>query len=261
MSPFVLPVIFIAIVYFAILFFNERYNLLSCDRFSSPAMKVLAYLWLGLFLAFLTVLIVGSALTPATKIDLARVPFYSLFTLHAILVIFLLGWWLLTGRPHLADFFNLRSTTGTTIMTGLAVGVGGWIVTIIMALMIALILQATGLLPKAPQPPAMIAWLSALPVWKKCLIVLSAMTIEEAFFRGWLQKRVGLIASTVLFALAHSGLGQPFLLIGVALISLVIGFTFYRTKNLVPGIIAHGVFDAVQLFVIIPIAFKAAGLG
>ncbi|MCU1246666.1 MAG: hypothetical protein JWN02_2576, partial [Acidobacteria bacterium] len=100
-----------------------------------------------------------------------------------------------------------------------------------------------------------------LPVWKKCLIVLSAMTVEEAFFRGWLQKRVGLIASTVLFALAHSGLGQPFLLIGVALISLVIGFTFYRTKNLVPGIIAHGVFDAVQLFVIIPIAFKASGLG
>jgi len=261
MSPFVLPVIFIALVYLAIIYFNERYQLFSCDRFPSPAAKLLAYLWLGLFLGLLSVLIVASAQAPPTKIDLAKVPFYSLFTLHAILVIFLLGWWLLTGRPHLADFFNLRGTNGTTIMTGLAVGVGGWLVTIILALLIALILQASGLLPKAPEPPAMIAWLAALPLWKKCLIVLSAMTIEEAFFRGWLQKRVGLIASTVLFALAHSGLGQPFLLIGVALISLVIGFTFYRTKNLVPGIIAHGVFDAVQLFVIIPIAFKATGLG
>ncbi|HKO00661.1 MAG TPA: CPBP family intramembrane glutamic endopeptidase, partial [Thermoanaerobaculia bacterium] len=92
--------------------------------------------------------------------------------------------------------------------------------------------------------------------WKKCLIVLSAMTVEEAFFRGWLQKRIGLIASTILFALAHSGLGQPLLLIGVTMISLVIGYAFYRTKNLIPGVIAHGVFDAIQLFVIIPIAFK-----
>jgi membrane protease YdiL (CAAX protease family) len=106
----------------------------------------------------------------------------------------------------------------------------------------------------------MVVWIAGLAAWKKALLVLAAMTIEEAFFRGWLQKRVGLIASTILFALAHAGYGQPFLLIGVTLISLVIGTTFYRTKNLIPGVIAHGVFDAVQLFVVIPIAFKAAGL-
>ena len=45
------------------------------------------------------------------------------------------------------------------------------------------------------------------------------------------------------------------------MISLVIGFTFYRTKNLIPGIIAHGIFDAVQLFVIIPVVFKMSGMG
>ena len=144
---------------------------------------------------------------------------------------------------------------------GFAVGVGGWIATILLALMIALILSAAGVIPKNPQPSPMIGWMAALPLWKKGTIVFSAMTVEEAFFRGWLQKRVGLIFSTLLFALAHSGLGQPLLLIGVAIISLIIGFTFYRTKNLIPGIIAHGVFDGVQLFVIIPIVFKMAGLG
>ena len=50
------------------------------------------------------------------------------------------------------------------------------------------------------------------------------------------------------------------LLIGVTIISLIIGTAFYRTKNLLPGIVAHGVFDAVQLFVIIPIAFRMSGL-
>jgi membrane protease YdiL (CAAX protease family) len=109
-------------------------------------------------------------------------------------------------------------------------------------------------------PPIMV-WLTGLPLAYKLAIVVAAMTVEEAFFRGWLQKRVGLIASTVLFALAHSGLGQPLLLIGVSFISIIIGFTFYRTKNLLPGIIAHGVFDAVQLFVIIPVLFRMMGLG
>jgi membrane protease YdiL (CAAX protease family) len=41
----------------------------------------------------------------------------------------------------------------------------------------------------------------------------------------------------------------------------VIGVTFYRTKNVLPGIIAHGVFDAIQLFVIVPIAVKMMGIG
>ena len=69
------------------------------------------------------------------------------------------------------------------------------------------------------------------------------------------------LASTILFALAHFTYGNPLLLIGVTIISLIIGFTFYRTKNVVPGVIAHGVFDAVQLFVIVPIAFKMIGAG
>jgi membrane protease YdiL (CAAX protease family) len=98
-----------------------------------------------------------------------------------------------------------------------------------------------------------------MPLWKRGIVVLSAMTVEEAFFRGWLQKRFGLIVSTILFALAHVGLGQPFLLIGVSVISLVIGTVFYRTKNLIPGVIAHGIFDAVQLFVVIPIVYSIGG--
>lgn len=259
MISYFLPLLFIAIVYVAMVVLNERKGLFR-DQFATPLLKVLAYIWLALFLFLLTLIITMSAHAPPSAKDLAKVPFYSLFTLHAILIVFLAGWWLMAGRPPLAQFFNVqRDAPGEAVLTGLAVGVGGWIVTICCALVIALILQATGVLPKNPEPSATIAWMAALPLWKKILIVMSAMTIEEMFFRGWLQKRIGLVASTILFALAHSGLGQPFLLIGVAIISLIIGFTFYRTKNLIPGVIAHGVFDAVQLFVVIPIAFRAIG--
>ena len=261
MNPYVLPLLFVIVVYAVMVLANERTGLFR-DHFSSPAVKGLAYAWLAIFMFLLCLLIVASSQAPPSSKDLAKVPFYSLFSLHAILIVFLIGWWLMVGRPSLMEFFNIqRQDAGEAVLTGFAVGFGGWMLTIALALTIALILQATGLLPKQPEPSAMIAWLAALPLWKKALIVLSAMTVEEAFFRGWLQKRAGLIASSVLFALAHSGFGQPFLLIGVAIISLVIGTTFYRTKNLIPAVIAHGVFDAIQLFVIIPIAFKATGMG
>lgn len=251
--------IFMTIVWMAIIYLNETKNLLACDHFPATSNKVFAYAWLGLFLLLLGVLVTNAALNPTRASDLARTPFYALFALHAILVLFMAGWWIAAGRPALTDFFNIqRGRSGEAVMIGLAVGVGGWIFTLIVAVVIAAILAATGLV-EPPQPSPVIGFMASLPVWKKLLLVLSAMTIEEAFFRAWLQKRIGLIASTTLFALAHFTLGQPLLLIGVFVISLVIGFTFYRTKNVLPGVVAHGVFDAVQLFVIIPIAFKVAG--
>jgi len=262
MNHYIVPLIFVAIVYLAMIVMNERYRLFSVDHFSSSTTKTLAYLWLGLLMFVLAILITASSLRTPTMKELARMPFYSLFGLHAILAVFLIGWWLLTQRPPIGEFLNIpRQGNGPAVLTGFAVGVGGWVVTLSVALLIGLLLTASGLIPKNPQVSPMVSWLAALPLWKKGIIVLSAMTVEEAFFRGWLQKRIGVIASTILFALAHSGLGQPLLLIGVSIISLIIGFTFYRTKNLIPGIIAHGIFDAVQLFVIIPIVFKTLGMG
>ncbi len=261
MNVYAVSVGFIILVWLAIVLLNEKVGLLSCDRFPSPAAKYFAYGWLGFFLVLLAVLVTGAALNPARASDLARAPFYSLFALHMILAVFLIGWWFASGRPSLHDFLTIqRGRGGEAVMIGLAVGVAGWIFTLGAALTIALILRAIGLLPEDPQPSPMIGFMAAMAWWKKLTIVASAMTIEEFFFRSWLQKRVGVIASTGLFALAHFTLGQPLLLIGVAVISLVIGFTFYRTKNVVPGIIAHGVFDSIQLFVIIPIAFKMVGM-
>lgn len=247
-------------VWVAIVYLNERHGLLSCDRFPSPVMKWLAYLWLLGFMMLLAVLVTGAALKPASARDLAGMPFFSLFLLHGILIVFLLGWWAFTGGPPLREFLQIRHERPLEVVSvGVAIGVGGWMVTLMAALVVALILQATGLIQQPNETPPMIGWMAALPLWKKAMIVLSAMTVEEFFFRSFLQKRIGLLASTVLFALAHFTYGQPLLLIGVTVISLIIGLTFWRTKNVLPGIIAHGVFDAIQLFVIVPFAVRMMG--
>ncbi len=160
MNPYVLPLLFVAVVYAAMVVLNERVGLLG-DHFSSGAVKALAYVWLALFMFVLTALVVASSLAPPTAKDLAKVPFYSLFSLHAILITFLIGWWLMAGRPALMEFFNIRrEAKGEAVLTGFAVGLGGWVATIAVALTIALILQATGLLPKQAQTPAMIAWMA-----------------------------------------------------------------------------------------------------
>jgi len=90
------------------------------------------------------------------------------------------------------------------------------------------------------------------PLWMKLLIVVSAMVVEELFFRSFLQTRVGAVAATLMFTAAHGVYGQPLMLIGILVISTVLSVTFARYRNVLPCIAAHGVFDAIQMFAVIP---------
>ena len=103
----------------------------------------------------------------------------------------------------------------------------------------------------------MIIWLVAQPVWVKAMIVVSAMVVEELFFRGFLQTRVGPVAATLMFTAAHGAYGQPIVLVGILVIAAVLAVTFAVYRNVLPCVMAHGVFDAIQMFVIIPLALRS----
>ena len=240
-----------------IIVLNETKGLLSQDRFATKGHRLAAYsLLVGLFV-FVTAIVAVASAKPATADDLSAMPFWSLFTMHIILLGFLLCWWLIVGRPNLGTFFNLkRGDTGSELLGGIAIGLGAWVLTVTFAMAVGLLIQAFGNIDEPLTPPAAIPWMAALPWWKKLAIVASAMTFEELFFRGWLQKRVGLVPSTIAFVIAHAGFGQPLMFIGITVVSLVIGYVFYRTRSLLPCIVAHGVFDAIQLFIIIPVALQ-----
>ena len=76
------------------------------------------------------------------------------------------------------------------------------------------------------------------------------------FLYGGGAGRIGLVVSSILFAMSHFSYGLPSMIVGVFTISLIIGRTFARSGDLLPCIIAHGVFDAVQLLVILPLAVR-----
>jgi membrane protease YdiL (CAAX protease family) len=140
---------------------------------------------------------------------------------------------------------------------GLVAGFAIWFAVLAALFVIAAVTVALGgekLLPK--QAPAMIPWIAGLPIGIRILLSLSAGVVEETFFRGLLQPRVGIAFSTVCFVLAHAAYGQPFMLIGVTLLSLIYAFLVRWRQNLWPAIAAHALFDAVQLLVVIPAALR-----
>lgn len=198
------------------------------------------------------------------ELDLSGTRPWQLFTLHGLLVGVMLVWGLLAyardrdradslGR-RLARAFRLASPRPLReIGLGLWAGVTIWggVILFVLALAAAILaLGGEGIVPEGP--PGVVGFLVAQPVWLRVAMALSAGVVEEAFFRGFLQPRIGLVFSTALFVLAHWSYGEPFLLVGVTILSLVFGLLARRRGDVWAAMTAHAVFDAVQLLVVIP---------
>lgn len=242
---------------------------LDPPAFANPARRIAGWLlltlvfWGGIFAPL------GSLDRPA-KVDVAHLQDAQLFALHALLVVTLAGWYLLgfagPGRPMSGGFspaaqLGLRAPSiGREIGLGIGLGVGIWAVVLAALVAIGAILFATGqgdLLPKSPPP--FVPWLASRPWLLRLAISLSAGLVEEAFFRGFLQPRLGIAASTACFALAHLSYGEPFLLVGVTLLSIVYGLLVRWRQSIWAAAAAHALFDGVQLLVLVPLVMKEMG--
>ena len=189
----------------------------------------------------------------AEDINPETIWFPTLLMGHYLLTAFLLLWWRLRGDVGLARFLRLSSDRLVDkVRRGVTVGCGGWLITVTVTGAAAALFSLSGRSPTVDEIPPVMGWLAALPIGYKLIIVGVAMTVEEAFFRGFLQPRVGLVVSSLLFAFSHFSYGLPFMIVGVFTISLIIGRAFERTGDLLPCVVAHGIFDGVQLLVILP---------
>lgn len=163
-------------------------------------------------------------------------------------------------RKVAAQLGLLHPDVPREIGVGLILGLGAWVAVLAAALALGLAIYFLGgqdSLPKSP--PAVLPWIAGLPLVLRLLLSLSAGVAEELFFRGFLQPRVGILLSTLCFSLAHLSYGQPFLLFGVTLLSLIYGSLVRWRQNLWPAIAAHALFDAIQLLIVIPAALKLLG--
>ena len=237
----------------AIVFVADRKGAFRRDAFPSPWRKRAALLLLVLVL-------IATALLPAAAggrgPDVSTLRFSQVFAVQALLAGFLLGWWLLSGRPPLRSFLGLDSERPLAEAgAGVALGLIGWTLTIVVGVAAALIFHVFEYDPHRTVPP-LVGWLASRPAAQRGLLVLLAMTLEEFHFRSFLQRRLGAVPASILFLLAHAGYGEPFFFVGLLAITTVLAVAFKRTGNAVASIFAHGTFDAVQLFIFLPAALK-----
>jgi membrane protease YdiL (CAAX protease family) len=242
----------------AIVVVADRKGAFRRDVFSSPWKKRAA-----LFL--LVLVLVVSALLPAAaggrSPDVSTLRFSQVFAVQAVLAGFLLGWWLLSGRPRLRSFLGLDSERPLAEAgAGVALGLAGWTLTILVGVSAAVLFRVLDYDPHRAVPP-LVGWLASRPVSQRGLLVFLAMTLEEFHFRSFLQRRLGAVPASILFLLAHAGYGEPFFFVGLLAITAVLAAAFHRTGNAVASIFAHGTFDAVQLFIFLPAALKLIGGG
>ncbi|HEX6904932.1 MAG TPA: CPBP family intramembrane glutamic endopeptidase [Thermoanaerobaculia bacterium] len=164
------------------------------------------------------------------------------------------------GRRFAEQLGFLAPNIPREIGLGLALGLGAWLVVLMILMAIGLALYALGGEKAMPQEaPAVVPFIAGLPILVRVLISLSAGVVEETFFRGFLQPRMGIALSTAFFALAHLSYGQPFMLVGITLLSLIYALIVRWRQSVWAAIAAHSLFDAIQLLVVVPAALRMIG--
>lgn len=162
----------------------------------------------------------------------------------------------------LRQFGLVAARPGREIALGFAAAGAAWIGLVLVMVAAFAVFFATGQAEQLPTaPPALVPLLAGLPVLLRIGLSLSAGVVEEIFFRGFLQARIGVLASTALFALAHLSYGQPFMLIGITVLSLFFSALVLWRRSILAAVVAHFAFDAFQLLFVIPQVLRASGSG
>ncbi len=237
----------------AILAVADRRGLFRTDQFPTPLRKRAA---LGLLLLHLVATVLLPAASDGRQADTSTLRFPLVFVSQGVLAAFLAAWWLLAGRPHPVDFLRLRSRQPLAEAgAGVCLGLIGWAVTLVVGALAALVMGAFDL-PAPETVPPLVRWIAGLSVLERATVVVMAMTLEEFYFRAFLQSRFGAVAASILFLLAHSGYGEPLFFVGLLGITAILAAAYRRTGSTIAPILAHGTFNAIQLFVVIPLVLR-----
>lgn len=145
------------------------------------------------------------------------------------------------GAPAKRLRLLINRITGLQALLGAAVTVAA----LLLLGTILAILEQTGLYHA--EESELVPQLQALltPAVIISVPILAAVT-EEIYFRGFLQPRVGIIASSILFGLVHSGYGTILQLVAPFALGLLFAYLFQRTRTLWAPIAAHFTFDFIQ---------------
>ncbi|MCX6767393.1 MAG: CPBP family intramembrane metalloprotease [Candidatus Micrarchaeota archaeon] len=73
---------------------------------------------------------------------------------------------------------------------------------------------------------------------------------EELFFRGYLQKRVGVLLTSAVFAFLHRGYGSVAEVLAAFVVSMIFGHYVRKNNSILPPFIAHALYNAMSVLVV-----------
>jgi membrane protease YdiL (CAAX protease family) len=118
----------------------------------------------------------------------------------------------------------------------IGLGVLGALGMLVLALLVGLLLSLVGYDPENP----VVEELAGFVTWPLVFwIALTAAIGEEVFFRGFLQPRVGIVLSAVLFGFLHLSYGVPLQVIMPLAFGFLLSALVVWTRSLVPAVVAH----------------------
>jgi len=161
---------------------------------------------------------------------------------------------LAAGRPF-SRLWGPTRTTGAMVAIGLATGFG---VAVVSFTLNAIVVLLAGVEDPVEQQLLQDALAGGLPlVLVALLAVVVAPLAEEVIFRGVLFRAladrinlpVGLVLSSAIFAVIHIEVvvSQPFALVGLFTVGLLLALAYHLTGNLMVAILGHAVFNAISL--------------
>lgn len=129
---------------------------------------------------------------------------------------------------------------GRDLFLGLAAGVVALVGTVFVMFVLSKLVE----LPRNEVVEALGGVLSWQTVF---LVALVSSTTEELFFRGFLQARIGIVPTNVLFGFAHLSYGIPMQVVLPMGLGFLFSYLTVRTRSILPATVAHFVYNLTQL--------------
>jgi membrane protease YdiL (CAAX protease family) len=74
---------------------------------------------------------------------------------------------------------------------------------------------------------------------------------EEIFFRGFLVKKTGILASSIIFAIAHYTYYSQAQVIGAFVLGLILAHQYTKNKDLTSNIWAHALYNLINIIILV----------
>ncbi|MDD2655542.1 MAG: type II CAAX endopeptidase family protein [Candidatus ainarchaeum sp.] len=135
---------------------------------------------------------------------------------------------------------------GRKLWRRVAEGIGLAIVMVVAGAGFSVILSLLGLNDGAKA----VGVVEELPIYLLVASFTLVPVTEELFFRALMVPWLGVFGSAIFFGLTHTSYGSVAEILGAAFLGLILAYYFSRSKDLLPCIIAHAIFNFSSVFII-----------